>query len=89
MSRNIHRTRRWSAASFLFRPPERDWVRRLARPSQRKARTGRPAAARYVKGDPEDAFKGYEEAIRLKPDYALALKNRDIARKALAARSKT
>lgn len=44
---------------------------------------------RFVSGhDFDGALADYTEAIRLKPDFAPALRNRDLVLKAIAARSK-
>jgi Flp pilus assembly protein TadD len=42
----------------------------------------RPGVARKAKGDVEGALLDYFEAIRLKPDDALAFDNRGLVRKA-------
>ena len=41
------------------------------------------------KGDLGGALDDYNEAIRLRPDFAEALKNRELVLKAVADRSKT
>jgi len=45
--------------------------------------------ARYNKGVLDGALQDYNEAIRLKPDFAMALENREVVRKAIADRTKT
>ena len=47
------------------------------------------ASLRYARGDLDGALADYNQAIRLKPDFATALTNRDLVLKAIADRSKS